>query len=133
MATQQRANMLDIIKHDAESSGGNFDQVYDALKSGIDSGKMRVLRHGNTLMIYTIHDRGVAEIHIATLDNPQQIIEAFKSFYHAFKVAGFTTLFADIDNPQIIRLVEMSKIPFEMKQQQGLGGHTTYQLTIRVK
>jgi hypothetical protein len=36
--------MLDILKKDVEASGGDFDSVYAALKQGIDSGKMRILR-----------------------------------------------------------------------------------------
>jgi hypothetical protein len=128
MATKQRLSAEDIIQHDAERTGHDFNAVHDALWSGVNSGKTRILRHKNTLAIYNILSKGVADVHFATMDQPPTIVEAFKSFYHAFKVAGFKKLNGNVDDPQVLRLLKMTKIPFHSKQSNG-----EYQITVEVK
>lgn len=128
MDGRQKVDMLEIIRQDVERTGGDFDEVYAGLEKGIESGETRILRHGNTLLIYNILSRGVAEIHLATLDNPRDMMEAFQNFYHAFKVAGFTKLVSEVEDPQLIRLIEMAKIPVQAHQTES-----GYQITIEVK
>jgi len=128
MATKQRLSAEDIIQHDAERTGHDFNAVHDALWKAVSSGKTRILRHNNTLLIYNILNKGIADIHFATMDQPHAIIEAFKNFYHAFKIAGFKTLHGDVENEQVIRLIKMAKIPVKEHQSQG-----KYQITIEVK
>jgi hypothetical protein len=130
MATmnQQKVSTEDILRSDVQRTGGDFDEIYAALEQGIHEGKTRILRHNNTLLIYNIIEKGVAEIHIATVDQPPAMIDAFKSFYHAAKVAGFKSLHSEVEDPQIIRLIQMAKIPVQAHQSQG-----GYQITIEVK
>ena len=130
MATmnQQKASVEDILRSDVQRTGGDFDTIYAALEKGIHEGKTRILRHNNTLLIYNIIEKGVAEIHLATIDQPAEIIDAFRSFYHAAKVAGFKLLRSETENPQIIRLIQMARIPVQAHQSQG-----GYQITIEVK
>jgi len=125
--------MLDIIKNDVEQSGGNFDEVYAKLKSGIDSGKMRIMRSGNTLLIYTIMQPGVAEVHVSTMDSPDKLVGAVQDLYQAMKVAGFKTGVTTTDNSQIARVMNAAKIPVKVKQVPGSQGQAQYQLTIEVK
>jgi hypothetical protein len=125
--------MLDIIKSDVEQSGGNFDEVYAKLKSGIDSGKMRILRSGNTLLIYTIMQPGVAEVHVSTMDEPNKLVGSVQDLYQAMKKAGFKTGIAVTDNSQIARVMSAAKIPVKVKQVPGTQGQAQYQLTIEVK
>ena len=125
--------MLDIIKNDVEQSGGNFDEVYAKLKSGIDSGKMRIMRSGNTLLIYTIMQPGVAEVHVSTMDSPDKLVGAIQDLYQAMKVAGFKTGVTTTDNSQIARVMNAAKIPVKVKQVPGSQDQAQYQLTIEVK
>ena len=126
--TPQKASVEDILRADMQRTGGDFDAVYDALEQAIHEGKTRILRHNNTLLIYNILSKGVAEVHLATIDQPSEIIDALRSFYHAAKVAGFTLLRSEVEDPQIIRLIQMAKIPVQAHQSQG-----GYQITIEVK
>ena len=130
MATmnQQKASVEDILRSDVKRTGGDFDTIYAALEQKIHEGKTRILRHNNTLLIYNIIEKGVAEIHLATIDQPAAMIDAFRSFYHAFKVAGFKSLHSEVEDPQIIRLIQMARIPVQAHQSQG-----GYQITIEVK
>lgn len=128
MNLAKRIPVEEIIRQDVQRTGGDFDTVYDGLEKSINEGKTRILRHNNTLLIYNITSKGVAEVHLATSEAPNEIIEALKSFYHSFKVAGFTALHSEIDDPQIIRIIQMAKIPVQSHQKQG-----GYLITIEVK
>ena len=125
--------MLDILKNDVEQSGGDFDSVYDALKQGIESGKMRIMRSGNTLLIYTIMQPGVAELHISTMDTPDKLVASVQDLYQAMKKAGFKTGISITDNSQIARVLSAAKIPVKVQQLPGTQGQAQYQLTIEVK
>jgi len=125
--------MLDILKNDVELSGGDFDSVYDALKQGIESGKMRIMRSGNTLLIYTIMQPGVAELHISTMDTPDKLVASVQDLYQAMKKAGFKTGISVTDNSQIARVLSAAKIPVKVQQVPGTQGQAQYQLTIEVK
>ena len=125
--------MLDILKKDVEESGGNFDTVYQALKQGIDSGKMRILRSGNTLLIYTIMQPGVAEVHISTAETPDKLVASVQDLYEAMKKAGFKQGVTTTDNSQIARVLNAAKIPVQVKQVPSTQGNAQYQLTIEVK
>jgi hypothetical protein len=125
--------MLDIIKNDVDKIGSDFDTVYQNLKQGIDSGKTRIMRSGNTLLIYNIMQPGVAELHISTMDSPDKLVNAVQDLYQAMKVAGFKTGIAITDNSQIARVLNAAKIPVKVKQVPGTKGQAQYQLTIEVK
>jgi hypothetical protein len=128
MATQQRPSSEDIIRQDVQRTGGDFDQMYAILEKGIESGRMRIFRFNNTLAIYTILEKGIAEVHFATVDQIPALIEAFKNFYHSFKVCGFKSLYSVVEDPQVIRLLQMAKIPFHAeKTRHGL------QISVEVK
>ena len=125
--------MLDILKKDVEKSGGDFNTVYQALKQGIDSGKMRILRSGNTLLIYTIMQPGVAEVHISTAETPDKLVASVQDLYQAMKKAGFKQGVTTTDNSQIARVLNAAKIPVKVQQVPSTQGQAQYQLTIEVK
>lgn len=125
--------MLDILRQDVESNGGDFAKAYAALQKGIESGRMRILRHGNTLLIYTLIEEGVADVHIATLDDPRKMLEAFQNFYNAFKTANFKLLIGETENEQIVRMLETVGIPIQVQQIQDEEGRPVYQITCEVK
>ena len=125
--------MLDILKNDVKQTNSDFDEVYAMLKSGIDSGKMRIMRSGNTLFTYSILQPGVAEVHLSTLDNSNKLVTAIQDFYNAMKVAGFKTLVTTTDDSQIARVLNVAKLPVRVSQVPGTQGQAQYQLTIEVK
>lgn len=128
MATQQKISTEEILRQGAESAGEDFNQIYQVVEQGIRNGNIRILRHNNSLLVYLILEKGVAETHLYSVDEPPAMIEALKSFYHAFKVSGFKTLHSIVEDPQIIRLLKMAKIPVQTQQtQDGI------EITIEVK
>jgi len=125
--------MLDIIKNDVDKIGSDFNVVYQNLKQNIQSGKTRIMRSGNTLLIYNITQPGVADLHISTMDSPDKLVTAVQDLYQAMKVAGFKTGTAVTDNSQIARVLSAAKIPVKVQQVPGSEGQAQYKLTIEVK
>lgn len=125
--------MLDILQQDAEQRGVDFDALYQMLSQDIKAGKTRIMRSGNTLLIYDILQPGVAELHISTMDAPDKLVNSIKDLYEAMKKAGFKRGFSVTDNPQIARVLSAAKIPVRVKQMPSTTGTTEYQLIIEVQ
>jgi len=125
--------MLDILKQDVSQSGGDFNTIYKGLKKGIESGKMRIMRANNTLLIYNILQPGIVELHISTMDEPAKLVKSVQELYQAMKIAGFKTGVSTTDNSQIARVLNAANIPVRVEQIPSAEGKAQYQLTIEVK
>jgi hypothetical protein len=125
--------MLDILREDVGLSGGDFNTIYKGLKKGIESGKMRIMRANNTLLIYNILQPGIVELHISTMDEPAKLVKSVQELYQAMKVAGFKTGVSTTDNSQIARVLNAANIPVRVEQIPSAEGKAQYQLTIEVK
>ena len=126
----KKVPMIDILRQDVQSSGGDFNQVYAAIKQGIDGNKMRIMRSGNTLLIYTIQNPGLAEVHISTMDEPKKLIESVKDLYQSMLKTGFKKAVSTIDNPQMLRVIQNAGIPFQVEQMPSTTGKVQYQITM---
>ena len=125
--------MLDILRNEAEQRGVDFNNLHAMLKSDIKSGKTRIMRSGNTLLIYDILQPDVAELHLATLDSPQKLVTSVRDLYEAMKKAGYKKLVTITDNSQIARVLNVANIPVVVQQIPGEDGKPEYQLTIQVQ
>lgn len=125
--------MLDILKNEAKQRGVNFNNLHGMLKSDIKSGKTRIMRSGNTLLIYDIMQPGVAELHIATMDSPDKLVVAVKDLFEAMKKSGYKQGVSVTDNSQIARVLNAANIPVIVQQMPGADGKAKYQLTIQVQ
>jgi len=125
--------MLDILRNEAEQRGVNFSNLHGMLKSDIKSGKTRIMRSGNTLLIYDILQPSVAELHIATMDSPEKLVVAVKDLFEAMKKSGYKKGVSVTDNSQIARVLNAANIPVIVQQMPGADGKAKYQLTIQVQ
>ena len=125
--------MLDILRNEAKQRGVNFNNLHGMLKSDIKSGKTRIMRSGNTLLIYDILQPGVAELHIATMDSPEKLVVAVKDLFEAMKKSGDKKGVSVTDNSQIARVLNVANIPVSVQQIPGQDGKAKYQLTIQVQ
>ena len=128
-APKGKASVQDIIKADVERSGDNFEKVYTMLNQAIEAGKTRIMRHNNTLMIYHIIAPGEAEVHISTMDDPKQLVEAVKQFYEALKKIGFKKAISRTDNPQIGKMLSTAQVPVKVQQVPSQSGKPLFELT----
>ena len=125
--------MLQILQQDAEQRNVDFNALYQMLSKDIKAGKTRIMRSGNTLLIYDILQPGVAELHISTMDSPDKLVKSVTDLFEAMKVAGFKKGMSVTDNPQIARVLSAAKIPAKVKQMPSTTGVPQYQLTIEVQ
>jgi hypothetical protein len=117
----------EIVKHACKQEGVDFTQAYVNLAKQIQSGATRVFRHGNTLFIYTIPEKGVADVHLLTTDPAPKVAEAVKNVVKAFKVAGFKKIIADVTDQGLFSLLKRANIPFTSTPNNG-----DYKLLIEV-
>jgi len=125
--------MLDILRNEAKQQGVSFNDLHAILKSDINSGKTRIMRSGNTLLIYDIIQPGFAEVYISSMDSLEKLVVAVKDLYEAMKKSGYKTLVTVTDNPQISQVLNLAKIPFSAQQKPSEDGEAEYQLTIQVQ
>lgn len=123
-----KADPREILKADVEKTGGDFNQVYAKLLASAQAGKTRIMRSGNTLLIYNILSPGVAEVHISTLDKPKNLINAVKEFYQAMLKAGFKSAVTTTTSPEISRVLSAAEIPVRVSQKPDASGQMTFEL-----
>lgn len=125
--------MLDILRNEAKQQGENFNDLHAVLKSDIKSGKTRIMRSGNTLLIYDIIQPGFAEVYISSMDSLEKLVVAVKDLYEAMKKSGYKTLVTVTNDSQIAEVLNLAKIPFSAQQIPGEDGEAEYKLTIQVQ
>jgi len=117
----ERLTTEQILQKALEGTDKNPMQFQDALATAIKTDpKFRVLRSGNTLFIYYNMGNGTAFITMETADKPKDIVAAMADAAAAAKVAGFKLGITDIDNPQILKAMQMAKIKYTLQPGQGL-------------
>ena len=126
-----RMSEQDIIKQEVDKIGGDFVDVYSRLVSGVEKGTTRIMRKGNSLLIYNILQPGVAEVHISTADEPKALLAAVKEFDQALRKAGFKKAISTTTNPQIPKLLQQAGISATVSQKPSAGG-TEYEIVMGV-
>jgi hypothetical protein len=126
--SNERAEVRDILKADVEKTGGDFIEVYSKLVGMVQSGKTRIMRSGNSLLIYNILSPGTAEVHISTIDKPKELINAVKEFYQAMTKAGFKSMVSTTNNSEISRVLSSAGIPIRVSQKPDASGQMTFEL-----
>lgn len=126
MGTLQKQNqggetmsVQDIIKHDCETNGCpvSWQQIYAGLSEAVKSPKYRLMRANNSIMAFSIPEKGMALAHLITADDPKTLVDSAKQFHQAMLAAGYKKVHSKVTNPQIIRVLEMAGI--KVKQTQG--------------
>jgi hypothetical protein len=128
----ERVEVQDIIRAEIEQSGGDFNKVFSSLAKKIKDGKTRILRSGNSLLIYNILGPGIAEVHISTLDKPKELVKAVKEFYESMKIAGFKKAITKTENPLIGKVLSMAGVPVKVRQKPDASGRQVFELLFGV-
>jgi len=92
----------------------------------------RVARSGNTLFMYYNKGNGHVEIMMETADKPKDLIAALADSVKAGKVAGFKTGAFDVDNPLILKALQMAGVKYTLQPGEGVmeDGQTPQQIAI---
>jgi hypothetical protein len=69
-----------------------------------------------------------------TADQPKQFIEALADLYNAMRAAGFTKATTTTIDPQMLRILDMAKIPYTTTEEQtSYEGETATMYTITIE
>jgi hypothetical protein len=117
----ERLTTEQILEKSLEGTNQNPLQVQAALAQLVKTDpKFRIMRSNNTLFIYYNMGNGNAFITMQTADNPKNLVEAMSDAAVAAKAAGYKTGLTDIDNPQMLKALQMAKIKYSLQPGQGL-------------
>lgn len=128
MSTQE------IIKQDSEKNhlGTDWKQLYANMVKASSSNKFRVLRSGNTLFCLTIKSPGIANLYLATADDGKQLIRSVKEAIQAATKANYKEIHAVINNPMMLKIMQMSGIKFEQVPTQEFADQAQTQPAVQV-
>ncbi len=107
-----RMTTQEIVKADCKRYGFDFNQVYLGIHAAIKSGQWRVMRHGNTLLLYKLLEPHVAEVHLITADTVPKLVVAIKDFYKAMHAAGFVKTVSTAKDQSIAMMLRRAKVKF---------------------
>ena len=85
----------------------NWEDVYDAIYTGIQSNKFRMLRHKNSLLFFQVETPVASNMHIFTTESPEELKKSFVEFGKAFKASGYKKMTGTVpsNNRAILRLL----------------------------
>ena len=79
----------DIIRQSAEKeTGGNADQIINALAALVQKGSIKLLRIGDTVFSIIPKQAGTVEFHIFTVEDPETLVKRFKASREQFEADG---------------------------------------------
>ena len=68
----------------------------------------RIMRANNTLFAYNNNRDGTIDVSMETADSPRALVDSLKQFGQAVKASGFRAFKFEVQNPQILKALEMA-------------------------
>jgi hypothetical protein len=99
------------------------------LAQGVQLDKLRIMRHNNTLLVYSIPEQNVANVDLLTADSLPKFIDALRNLYQAMMAAGFKKAIASTTDPDLIRVLNKTGIKYTVETSQQ-GATTNYTITM---
>ena len=124
------ATVQDILQQDIQRSGGDFNQMYQELQKHLDNNMLRILRAGNTLLLLSVRKNGTANVHIATIDSPRELVGNIKKLYEGMKAAGFTKATSVVTNPMMTKVLDQAGIKYRVQQKPSGTGAREFAIEI---
>ena len=124
------ATVQDILQQDIQRSGGDFNQMYQELQKHLGNNMLRILRAGNTLLLLSVRKNGTANVHIATIDSPRELIGNIKKLYEGMKAAGFTKATSVVTNPMMTKVLDQAGIKYRVQQKPSGTGAREFAIEI---
>ena len=125
----------DIVKRSREvkESGADWKKMYAALAQMVEDGTHRIMRSGDSLFLYRLIGEGEAQMFIISAEPYKELLRSMKNFAKAMDKAGFTKVYGETHDINIIRLVERMGYPMTVEK---LGkddkGRQIYRGTVNV-
>ena len=102
-----KASTEEIVKRTVErlDPDGDWNEVYDAVYSGLQTDQFRMLRSGDTLLFYHVNTPIADEAHLFTIEKQEDLMESLRDLGQAIKNAGFTKIKGITEFPSILRII----------------------------
>jgi hypothetical protein len=109
MNISKRLPIEEIVRQAAIKQGMNPIVLHNALSHLVHTDpNFRIMRANNTLFGYYNVGDGNVEILMETLDSPRALIDSIQEFCKAMRIAGFKEGRFQVDNPQILKAIEIA-------------------------
>ncbi len=102
-----KASTEEIVKRTVErlDPDGDWNEVYDAMYSALQTDQFRMLRSGDTLAFYHVNTPIADEAHLFTIEKQKDLMESLRDLGQAFKNAGFKKIKGTTEFPSILRIL----------------------------
>ena len=124
------ATVQEILQQDIQRSGGDFNKMYQELQKHLGNNMLRILRAGNTLLLLSVRKNGTANVHIATIDSPRELVGNIKKLYEGMKAAGFTKATSTVTNPMMTKVLDQAGIKYRVQQKPSGTGAREFAIEI---
>ena len=124
------ATVQEILQQDIQRSGGDFNKMHQELQKHLGNNMLRILRAGNTLLLLSVRKNGTANVHIATIDSPRELVGNIKKLYEGMKAAGFTKATSVVTNPMMTKVLDQAGIKYRVQQKPSGTGAREFSIEI---
>jgi len=93
-------------------------QLSVAEKKGI----VKLLKRHNTVFVLKPMPNQMVELHTATIEQPDQVVERWQKVPNTLKLMGFKKVISYSENPSVNRLVQRTGLPIKISQSQRMMG-----------
>lgn len=102
-----KASTQEIVKRTVErlDPDGDWEEVYEAMYSALQTNQFRMLRSGDTLAFYHVNTPIADEAHLFTIEKQEDLMESLRDLGQAFKIAGFKKIKGTTEFPSILRIL----------------------------
>ena len=94
----------EIIKQEAQKIGYNADEMLGKISKLVNSKAGILLQKNDSLLLLIGIGKGVAEVHIFTIDPPAKIADSLRYFIQKVKDSGLKKIYGSTNNGQEERL-----------------------------
>jgi len=114
----------DIIRQSAEKeTGGNADQIINALAALVQKGSIKLLRIGDTVFSIMPKQAGTVEFHTFTVEDPETLVKRFKAGVNSLKQMGYKQAVTYAESPAFVKMAKQTGLPVQISQgHQTVGG-----------
>jgi len=102
-----KASTEEIVKRTVErfDPDGDWNEVYDAVYSALQTDQFRMLRSKDTLVFYHVNTPIADEAHLFTIEKQEDLMESLRDLGKAFKNAGFKKIKGATEFPSVLRII----------------------------
>lgn len=109
----------EIIKADAIKKGVNPAPILNKYARLLKNKDAILMQSGNTILYLRKIDKGLAELHLYTVDQPMALVRALREFIGKIRNSDLDAVYGNADNAQIIRVLKALGIEVVSSDLQG--------------